>query len=145
MNCIGTILTLRWVNAPFFLFFSFLPLSFSSLSLYLSLSVSFFLSLSPNGKEQLRSIYASVVAHDRRDRDRFQEKHHRRIPVTENYTLTGLYPNTLYYVWLAARSQRGEGATTIPYPVRTKQYGKQITKRTSEKSEKKGGGKKKKK
>ncbi|KAL0102510.1 hypothetical protein PUN28_018060 [Cardiocondyla obscurior] len=51
-----------------------------------------------------------------------KEKHHRRIPVTENYTLTGLYPNTLYYVWLAARSQRGEGATTIPYPVRTKQY-----------------------
>ncbi|XP_076757587.1 tyrosine-protein phosphatase Lar isoform X4 [Xylocopa sonorina] len=51
-----------------------------------------------------------------------QEKHHRKIPVTENYTLTNLYPNTLYYVWLAARSQRGEGATTIPYPVRTKQY-----------------------
>nr|XP_031837142.1 tyrosine-protein phosphatase Lar isoform X6 [Nomia melanderi] len=51
-----------------------------------------------------------------------QEKHHRRIPVTENYTLTGLYPNTLYYVWLAARSQRGEGATTMPCPVRTKQY-----------------------
>ncbi|XP_018347631.1 PREDICTED: tyrosine-protein phosphatase Lar isoform X5 [Trachymyrmex septentrionalis] len=51
-----------------------------------------------------------------------KERHHRRIPVTENYTLTGLYPNTLYYVWLAARSQRGEGATTIPYPVRTKQY-----------------------
>ncbi|XP_014472439.1 PREDICTED: tyrosine-protein phosphatase Lar isoform X4 [Dinoponera quadriceps] len=51
-----------------------------------------------------------------------KEKHHRRIPVTENYTLAGLYPNTLYYVWLAARSQRGEGATTIPYPVRTKQY-----------------------
>lgn len=54
-----------------------------------------------------------------------QEKHHRRIGVTENYTLAGLYPNTLYYVWLAARSQRGEGATTIPYEVRTKQYGKQ--------------------
>ncbi|XP_043676311.1 tyrosine-protein phosphatase Lar isoform X11 [Vespula pensylvanica] len=51
-----------------------------------------------------------------------KEKHHRRIPVTENYTLTGLYPNTLYYIWLAARSQRGEGATTIPCPVRTKQY-----------------------
>lgn len=32
-----------------------------------------------------------------------KEKHHRRIPVTESYTLTGLYPNTLYYVWLAAR------------------------------------------
>ncbi|XP_017884553.1 tyrosine-protein phosphatase Lar isoform X9 [Ceratina calcarata] len=51
-----------------------------------------------------------------------QEKHHRKIPVTENYTLTGLYPNTLYYIWLAAKSQRGEGATTIPCPVRTKQY-----------------------
>lgn len=48
--------------------------------------------------------------------------------MTENYTLTGLYPNTLYYVWLAARSQRGEGATTMPYPVRTKQYGKQNSK-----------------
>ncbi|XP_044016557.1 tyrosine-protein phosphatase Lar isoform X5 [Aphidius gifuensis] len=51
-----------------------------------------------------------------------KEKHHRKLPVTTNYTLTGLYPNTLYYVWLAARSQRGEGATTIPYEVRTKQY-----------------------
>ncbi|XP_023289127.1 tyrosine-protein phosphatase Lar isoform X2 [Orussus abietinus] len=51
-----------------------------------------------------------------------KEKYHRSIPATENYTLTKLYPNTLYYVWLAARSQRGEGATTIPYPVRTKQY-----------------------
>lgn len=35
----------------------------------------------------------------------------------------GLYPDTLYYIWLAARSQRGEGATTPPIPVRTKQYG----------------------
>ncbi|XP_069702214.1 tyrosine-protein phosphatase Lar isoform X7 [Periplaneta americana] len=51
-----------------------------------------------------------------------KEKHHRRIPIVESYTLTGLYPNTLYYVWLAARSQRGEGATTPPIPVRTKQY-----------------------
>lgn len=135
MNCIGTILTLRWVNAPFFslLFFLFFPLPPFSFS-----------SLFPK-RLQSRLIYASVVANDRRDRDRFQEKHHRRIPVTENYTLTGLYPNTLYYVWLAARSQRGEGATTIPYPVRTKQYGKQITKRTSEKSEKKAGGKERKK
>ncbi|XP_017884551.1 tyrosine-protein phosphatase Lar isoform X7 [Ceratina calcarata] len=55
-----------------------------------------------------------------------QEKHHRKIPVTENYTLTGLYPNTLYYIWLAAKSQRGEGATTIPCPVRTKQYAEKI-------------------
>ncbi|KAG8254775.1 hypothetical protein J6590_005340 [Homalodisca vitripennis] len=53
-----------------------------------------------------------------------KEKHHRRIPISESYTLSGLYPNTLYYIWLAARSQRGEGATTPPIPVRTKQYGK---------------------
>lgn len=49
---------------------------------------------------------------------------YRRIANTESYKLAGLYPDTLYYVWLAARSQRGEGATTPPIPVRTKQYGK---------------------
>uniref|UniRef100_A0A8D8LUZ9 protein-tyrosine-phosphatase n=1 Tax=Cacopsylla melanoneura TaxID=428564 RepID=A0A8D8LUZ9_9HEMI len=49
-------------------------------------------------------------------------KHHRRIGLAESYSLTGLYPNTLYYIWLAAQSQRGEGATTPPIPVRTKQY-----------------------
>lgn len=48
----------------------------------------------------------------------------RRIANTETYKLAGLYPDTLYYIWLAARSQRGEGATTPPIPVRTKQYGK---------------------
>lgn len=53
-----------------------------------------------------------------------QEKGHRRIPDTNKYTLEELYPNTLYYIWLLARSQRGEGATTSPIPVRTKQYGK---------------------
>ncbi|XP_025425132.1 tyrosine-protein phosphatase Lar isoform X2 [Sipha flava] len=51
-----------------------------------------------------------------------KEKHHRRIPVSESYSLTGLYPNTLYYMWLAAKSQRGEGAPTPPIQVRTKQY-----------------------
>ncbi|KAI5719892.1 hypothetical protein M8J76_016411 [Diaphorina citri] len=49
-------------------------------------------------------------------------KHHRRIGLVETYSLTGLYPNTLYYIWLAAQSPRGEGATTPPIPVRTKQY-----------------------
>ncbi|KAK6630706.1 hypothetical protein RUM44_002875 [Polyplax serrata] len=52
------------------------------------------------------------------------EKHHTAIPAAESYTLNELYPNTLYYVWLAARNQRGEGATTPPIPFRTKQYGK---------------------
>ncbi|XP_055908699.1 tyrosine-protein phosphatase Lar isoform X5 [Eupeodes corollae] len=50
------------------------------------------------------------------------QDHHKRISNTESYTLDGLYPDTLYYIWLAARSQRGEGATTPPIPVRTKQY-----------------------
>lgn len=31
----------------------------------------------------------------------------RRIANTESYTLGGLYPDTLYYIWLAARSQKG--------------------------------------
>lgn len=48
----------------------------------------------------------------------------RRIANTESYKLSNLYPDTLYYIWLAARSQRGEGATTPPITVRTKQYGK---------------------
>ncbi|KAM7354360.1 tyrosine-protein phosphatase Lar isoform 4-T8 [Cochliomyia hominivorax] len=51
-----------------------------------------------------------------------KQDHHKRISNTESYTLDGLYPDTLYYIWLAARSQRGEGATTPPIPVRTKQY-----------------------
>ncbi|XP_059619067.1 tyrosine-protein phosphatase Lar isoform X2 [Phlebotomus argentipes] len=50
------------------------------------------------------------------------EQHHKRIGNTESHNLSGLYPDTLYYIWLAARSQRGEGATTPPIPVRTKQY-----------------------
>lgn len=50
------------------------------------------------------------------------EQHHRRITNTNKYTLTGLYPNTLYYVWLAARSQRGEGASCPSIAVRTKLY-----------------------
>nr|XP_022917798.1 tyrosine-protein phosphatase Lar isoform X3 [Onthophagus taurus] len=65
----------------------------------------------------------SIVSYELYWNDTYaKEKHHRRIPIAETYTLTGLYPNTLYYVWLAARSQRGEGATTPPIPVRTKQY-----------------------
>ncbi|XP_049819624.1 tyrosine-protein phosphatase Lar isoform X2 [Aethina tumida] len=65
----------------------------------------------------------SIVSYELYWNDTYaKEKHHRRIPISESYMLTGLYPNTLYYVWLAARSQRGEGATTPPIPVRTKQY-----------------------
>lgn len=38
---------------------------------------------------------------------------YRRIPNVETYTLSGLYPDTLYYIWLAARSQRGEGGKSF--------------------------------
>lgn len=56
-----------------------------------------------------------------------KEKHHRSLPVSETYVLNGLQPNTLYYIWLAAKSKRGEGATTPPIPVRTDQYGKSLS------------------
>lgn len=45
------------------------------------------------------------------------------IPVVETYTLGELYPDTLYYVWVAAKSRRGEGAATPPIPVKTDQFG----------------------
>nr|XP_040571796.1 tyrosine-protein phosphatase Lar-like isoform X3 [Lepeophtheirus salmonis] len=44
------------------------------------------------------------------------------LDIISNYTLEGLYPNTLYHVWLGAKSRRGEGATTPPIAVRTEQY-----------------------
>ncbi|XP_064477479.1 tyrosine-protein phosphatase Lar-like isoform X1 [Ornithodoros turicata] len=51
-----------------------------------------------------------------------QQQDQRSIPDTETYTLVDLYPDTVYYVWLAAKSKRGEGAATPPLPVRTEQY-----------------------
>ncbi|XP_045484009.1 tyrosine-protein phosphatase Lar isoform X4 [Pieris rapae] len=65
----------------------------------------------------------NIVSYELYWNDTYAKEHHKkRIPITETYTLNGLYPNTLYYIWLAARSQRGEGATTPPIAVRTKQY-----------------------
>ena len=43
-------------------------------------------------------------------------------PSLTSYTLENLYPNTLYHVWIAAKSRRGEGAATPKLPVRTDQY-----------------------
>ena len=57
---------------------------------------------------------------------RFQFENHRRLPISSEYTLEGLYPNSLYHIWIAARSKRGEGATTPPIAVRTEQYGRYI-------------------
>ncbi|XP_076353516.1 tyrosine-protein phosphatase Lar-like isoform X3 [Tachypleus tridentatus] len=50
------------------------------------------------------------------------QQYHRSIPNIESYTLSDLYPDTVYYVWVAAKSKRGEGAATPPIAVRTDQY-----------------------
>ena len=44
-------------------------------------------------------------------------------PDTTEHVLENLYPNTLYHVWVAAKSRRGEGAATPKLSVRTEQYG----------------------
>ena len=46
----------------------------------------------------------------------------RTIPEGEGYVLEDLRPNTVYNLWLAAKSQRGEGASTAPISVRTDQH-----------------------
>ncbi|UYV73148.1 PTPRD [Cordylochernes scorpioides] len=46
-------------------------------------------------------------------------------PVEEAQTshlLENLYPDTLYFVWVSAKSRAGEGAATPPVSVRTEQY-----------------------
>ena len=42
---------------------------------------------------------------------------------TTELVLENLYPNTIYHVWVAAKSRRGEGAATPKLSVRTEQYG----------------------
>ncbi|XP_067118377.1 tyrosine-protein phosphatase Lar-like isoform X6 [Centruroides vittatus] len=51
-----------------------------------------------------------------------QQEYHLSIPDVETYTLGELYPDTIYYVWIAAKSRLGEGAATPPIPVKTEQY-----------------------
>ncbi|XP_022645434.1 receptor-type tyrosine-protein phosphatase F-like isoform X4 [Varroa destructor] len=51
-----------------------------------------------------------------------QNEEHKEIGDVETYTLDNLYPDTIYYVWVAARSRAGEGAATPAFPVRTEQY-----------------------
>ncbi|XP_054706437.1 tyrosine-protein phosphatase Lar-like isoform X2 [Uloborus diversus] len=52
-----------------------------------------------------------------------QHEYHREIPADiEAFNLGDLYPDTVYYVWVAAKSKRGEGAATLPVQVRTEQY-----------------------
>lgn len=53
---------------------------------------------------------------------KLQRQEQRNIPEGESYTLENLQPNTVYNLWLAARSQRGEGASTAPISVRTEEH-----------------------
>ncbi|CAG0879781.1 unnamed protein product [Darwinula stevensoni] len=50
------------------------------------------------------------------------EVHSKSIPVTKEYNLTGLYPNSQYFIWLSAKSKNGEGAPTPPMLVSTQTY-----------------------
>ena len=56
-----------------------------------------------------------------------QSEKHRSLNLTRQYTLDGLYPNTLYYMWISAKSSKGEGAHTTPVKVTTEQYGKYLS------------------
>ncbi|KAG8191089.1 hypothetical protein JTE90_008401 [Oedothorax gibbosus] len=65
----------------------------------------------------------SIVGYELYWNDTFtQHEYHKEIPDVEQYTLGDLYPDTVYYVWIAAKSKRGEGAATPPVQVRTEQY-----------------------
>ncbi|XP_049275010.1 receptor-type tyrosine-protein phosphatase delta isoform X2 [Rhipicephalus sanguineus] len=65
----------------------------------------------------------TVVGYELYWNDTFtQQQEQRSLPDGQSFLLEGLYPDTVYYVWLAARSRTGEGAATPPLPVRTDQY-----------------------
>ncbi|KAJ6224858.1 hypothetical protein RDWZM_003403 [Blomia tropicalis] len=65
----------------------------------------------------------SIIGYEVYWNDTFTNQESKRaIPDVEMYTLGELYPDTLYYVWVAAKSRRGEGASTMPIPVKTDQY-----------------------
>nr|XP_027202384.1 tyrosine-protein phosphatase Lar-like isoform X2 [Dermatophagoides pteronyssinus] len=65
----------------------------------------------------------SIIGYEIYWNDTFTNQEYKRaIPVVETYKLTDLYPDTLYYIWIAAKSRRGEGASTPPIPVKTDQY-----------------------
>ena len=57
-----------------------------------------------------------------------QSEKHRSLNLTRQYVLESLYPNTLYYMWISAKSSKGEGAHTTPIKVTTAQYGKYLSK-----------------
>ncbi|XP_022247937.1 tyrosine-protein phosphatase Lar-like isoform X3 [Limulus polyphemus] len=65
----------------------------------------------------------SIIGYELYWNDTFtQQEYHRTIPAINSYTLSNLYPDTLYHIWVAAKSKRGEGAATPPVNVKTDQY-----------------------
>ncbi len=48
---------------------------------------------------------------------------HRSVAPTRSYTLEDLKPNTVYNLWLAAKSRAGQGASTAVISVRTQESG----------------------
>ncbi|XP_022247809.1 tyrosine-protein phosphatase Lar-like isoform X3 [Limulus polyphemus] len=65
----------------------------------------------------------SVIGYELYWNDTFtQQQYHRTIPAINSYTLSNLYPDTVYHIWVAAKSKRGEGAATPPVNVKTDQY-----------------------
>lgn len=57
--------------------------------------------------------------------DTFQNTTHQQsINDIETFTIEKLYPDTLYFVWIAATSSAGEGPATPPIPFRTEPFGK---------------------
>ncbi|CAG0893228.1 unnamed protein product [Darwinula stevensoni] len=50
------------------------------------------------------------------------EVNRRSIPVVEEYLLTSLHPNKQHFIWLAAKSMEGEGASTPALQVSTQEF-----------------------
>ncbi|XP_035214536.1 tyrosine-protein phosphatase Lar-like [Stegodyphus dumicola] len=66
---------------------------------------------------------ANIIGYELYWNDTFtQHEYHREIPDIENFILGDLYPDTVYYIWVAAKSKTGEGAATPPVKVKTEQY-----------------------
>ncbi|XP_013772759.2 tyrosine-protein phosphatase Lar-like, partial [Limulus polyphemus] len=65
----------------------------------------------------------SVIGYELYWNDTFTQKQdHHTIPAINSYTLSNLYPDTIYQIWVAAKSKHGEGAATPPVSVKTDQY-----------------------
>lgn len=70
----------------------------------------------------------AIIGYDIGWNDTFtNEEFKRSIPEVETYTVGELYPDTLYYIWVTAKSRRGHGAATPAIPVKTAPFSKCFT------------------